>query len=132
MAQGLRALSALLFQGPECNSQQPHGSSQSSIVESDALFWCVWRQLQCTYIHKIEIAVIPFHELGAQLGGILPWGCHSLSVRLFFKRFYLHPTSWCSFSPPSVHFNFSLLSLLLFIIGLPKGDPLSTMWHSQY
>jgi hypothetical protein len=22
---------------------------------SDALFWCVWRQLQCTHIHKINI-----------------------------------------------------------------------------
>jgi hypothetical protein len=21
---------------------------------SDALFWCVWRQLQCTHIHKIN------------------------------------------------------------------------------
>jgi hypothetical protein len=21
---------------------------------SDAFFWCVWRQLQCTHIHKIN------------------------------------------------------------------------------
>jgi hypothetical protein len=21
---------------------------------SDALFWCVWRQLQCTHIHQIN------------------------------------------------------------------------------
>jgi hypothetical protein len=36
--------------GPEFNSQQPHGSSQPSVMGSDALFLCVWRQLQCTYI----------------------------------------------------------------------------------
>jgi hypothetical protein len=23
-------------------------------MRSDALFWCVWRQPQCTYIHKIS------------------------------------------------------------------------------
>jgi hypothetical protein len=27
--------------GPEFNFQQPHGGSQSSIMRSDALFWCV-------------------------------------------------------------------------------------------
>jgi hypothetical protein len=27
--------------GPEFNSQQPHGSSQPSVMRSDALFWCV-------------------------------------------------------------------------------------------
>lgn len=27
--------------GPEFNSQQPHGSSQPYVMESDALFWCV-------------------------------------------------------------------------------------------
>jgi hypothetical protein len=27
--------------GPEFNSQQPHGSSQPSVMGSDALFWCV-------------------------------------------------------------------------------------------
>jgi hypothetical protein len=36
--------------GPEFKSQQPHGSSQPSVMRSDALFWGVWRQLQCTYI----------------------------------------------------------------------------------
>ena len=33
--------------GPEFKSQQPHCGSQQ---KSDALFWCVWRQLQCTHI----------------------------------------------------------------------------------
>jgi hypothetical protein len=28
-------------EGPEFNSQQPHGDSQTSVIESDALFWCV-------------------------------------------------------------------------------------------
>jgi hypothetical protein len=27
--------------GPEFNSQKPHGGSQPSVMESDALFWCV-------------------------------------------------------------------------------------------
>ena len=35
--------------GPEFNSQQPHGGSQQSVMGSDALLWCVWRQLQCVY-----------------------------------------------------------------------------------
>jgi hypothetical protein len=35
--------------GPEFKSQQPHGGSQPSVTKSDALFWSVWRQLQCTY-----------------------------------------------------------------------------------
>jgi hypothetical protein len=37
-------------EGPEFKSQQPHGGSQSPVMRSDALFWCVWRQLQCTYV----------------------------------------------------------------------------------
>jgi len=36
--------------GPEFKSQKPHGGSQPSVMRSDALFWCVWRQLQCTHI----------------------------------------------------------------------------------
>jgi hypothetical protein len=40
--------------GPELNSQQPHGGSQPSVMGSDTLFWCVWRQLQCTHMHKIN------------------------------------------------------------------------------
>jgi hypothetical protein len=39
--------------GAEFNSQQPHGGSQPSVIRSDALFCCVWRQLQYTPIHKI-------------------------------------------------------------------------------
>ena len=37
IARLLRALTAL----PEVNSQQPHGGSQPSVMESSALFWCV-------------------------------------------------------------------------------------------
>jgi hypothetical protein len=36
--------------GPEFKSQQPHGGSQSPVMRSDTLFWCIWRQLQCTYV----------------------------------------------------------------------------------
>jgi hypothetical protein len=49
MAQWVRALECS-SQGPEFNSQQPHGGSQPSVTRSDALFWCVWRQLQCIYM----------------------------------------------------------------------------------
>jgi hypothetical protein len=35
--------------GPEFNSQQPYGGSQPSVMRSDALFWSVFRQLQCTH-----------------------------------------------------------------------------------
>jgi hypothetical protein len=35
-------------EGPEFKSQQPHGDSQPSVMRSDALFWCIRRQLQCT------------------------------------------------------------------------------------
>jgi hypothetical protein len=38
--------------GPEFNSQQPHGGSQPSVMGSKALFWCFWRQLQCSHINK--------------------------------------------------------------------------------
>jgi hypothetical protein len=37
-------------EGPEFKSQQPHGGSQTSVTKSDALFWSLWGQLQCTYI----------------------------------------------------------------------------------
>ena len=48
MAQQVRALTS---EGPEFKSQQPHsGGSQPPVMRSDALFWCVRRQLQCTYI----------------------------------------------------------------------------------
>jgi hypothetical protein len=37
-------------EGPEFKSQQPHGGSQPPVMRPDALFWCIWRQLQCTYV----------------------------------------------------------------------------------
>jgi hypothetical protein len=37
--------------GPEFNFEQPHSSSQPSVMGSDALFWCIWRQPQCIHIH---------------------------------------------------------------------------------
>ena len=38
--------------GPGFNSQQQHGGSQPSVMGSNALFWCVWRQLQRTHVNK--------------------------------------------------------------------------------
>jgi hypothetical protein len=40
--------------GPEFNSQQPHGGSQPSLMGSDALSLCDWRQLQCIHVNKIN------------------------------------------------------------------------------
>jgi len=47
MAQQLRALNALLESLSSIPSQ-PHGGSQLSVMRSDALFWCVCGELQCT------------------------------------------------------------------------------------
>jgi hypothetical protein len=41
--------------GPEFNSHQPHDGSQPSVMGSDALFWCVCGEQQCTHIHKNKI-----------------------------------------------------------------------------
>jgi hypothetical protein len=49
MAQWVRAPDCS-SKGLKFKSQQPHGGSQPSVTRSDALFWSVWRQLQCTYI----------------------------------------------------------------------------------
>jgi hypothetical protein len=54
MPQHLRELAAYSFRGPEFNSQQPPGGSQTSVMRYDALFWCFWRQLQCTYMNEIN------------------------------------------------------------------------------
>jgi hypothetical protein len=53
MGQWVRALTALP-RGSEFKSQQPRGSSQPIVMQPDALFWCVWRQLPCTHMHKIN------------------------------------------------------------------------------
>jgi hypothetical protein len=44
MAQQLTALSDITdgsSKGPEFNSQQSHGTSQPSVMGSNALFWCI-------------------------------------------------------------------------------------------
>jgi len=40
--------------GPEFKSQQPHGGSQPSLMGSDALFWCVWRQQSILIYIKLK------------------------------------------------------------------------------
>jgi hypothetical protein len=39
---------------PEFNSQQPHGGLQLSAIESEVLFWCVWRQQHWPYLKQIN------------------------------------------------------------------------------
>ena len=41
--------------GTEFNSQEPHGGSQPSVMESDAPFWCVLRQRQYIHIHQLNL-----------------------------------------------------------------------------
>jgi hypothetical protein len=52
MAHRLRALTALP-EVLEFNSQQTHYGSQPSMMGSNAIFWCVCRQLQSTHINEI-------------------------------------------------------------------------------
>ena len=40
--------------GPKFKSQQWHSILQPSVIESDVLFWCVWRKLQWTHIPKLN------------------------------------------------------------------------------
>jgi hypothetical protein len=71
MAQWVRA-SDCSSEGPKFKSQQPHGGSQPPVMRSDDLFWCAWRQLQCTYIYlinksffkkiRVALVVVPVHR----------------------------------------------------------------------
>ena len=62
-------------------SQKPRVGSQSSVMGSDALFWCAWRQLRCTHIHKINNALKKEWKCPTGYkcpildGGYLPWLC---------------------------------------------------------
>jgi hypothetical protein len=47
MAQWLRAPTAL----PKVLSSNPNHGSQPSIMRSDDLFWCIWRQLQSATVY---------------------------------------------------------------------------------
>jgi hypothetical protein len=37
----VKAVAAFSSRGPEFSTQQPHGSSQPSVMGSNTLFWCV-------------------------------------------------------------------------------------------
>jgi hypothetical protein len=91
------------FRGPEFNSRQPHGGSQTSVVGFNALFWGVWRQLQCTHIHKINksflkssneenqpLKVVPRAKRGPQNG---------LSQCMFETRYWYKPWTYDSLAP---------------------------------
>jgi hypothetical protein len=64
MAQKLRALTS---RSPEFNSQQPHGGSQPCVMGSDALFWCVRRQQQCTHKYKMNKGFLGAGEMAQWL-----------------------------------------------------------------
>ena len=75
----------------EFNSQQPHGGSQPSVTGSDALFWCVRRQLQCTHIHEINLKkkVIPWSPC-------VLWDARARTHTLTFNLV------WLKINPPSL------------------------------
>jgi hypothetical protein len=52
-AQQLRALTDCSTEGPEFNSQEPHGGSQPPVIESDALFWCL-KTATCTHYKSLK------------------------------------------------------------------------------
>jgi hypothetical protein len=56
-------------EGPEFKFQQPYGGSQPSVTKSDALFWSVWRQKQCTYI---IIIIVQNWDYNTSVVGHLP------------------------------------------------------------
>jgi hypothetical protein len=83
--------------GPEFNSQKPHGGSQPSIMEFDALFWCVW-QLQCTHINKTNKSLKEKKNWGSELDNCPK--LYDLQMRDGSSR----KRSWCiqSFSLPGI------------------------------
>jgi hypothetical protein len=64
--------------GPEFNSQKPHIGSKPGVMASNALFWCVWRHLQYTYIHKLNKNILSCHVYRCQLVCV----CLSVCVRV--------------------------------------------------
>ena len=52
MAQSVVKSTDCSSRGPEFSSQQPHGGSQPSVMESDALFWGVWRKQHSTHTER--------------------------------------------------------------------------------
>jgi hypothetical protein len=54
--EGLRS-TGCSFRGPEFNSQQPHGGSQSSVMCSDAPFWHAAVHPDRALIHKINTSL---------------------------------------------------------------------------
>ena len=90
MAHRLRAL--------EFNSQQPHGGLQPPVVGSDVLFWYVWREQQCTHIHKINKSFFKKMKLQWHFG--LP-ACLCLYICLYL-------------------FIYSFISLFVYVQSLPN------------
>jgi hypothetical protein len=68
--------------GPEFNPQQPQSGSQPSVMRSDALFWGVWRQLQCTHKTNKSFKKIKFL-------GLLP-GDRILKIYFYISCVYPH------------------------------------------
>jgi hypothetical protein len=91
--------------GPEFESQQPHDSSQPSVMGSDTLFWCVWRQLQCTHIHKINSFFLKktwIWEFWETKKYLLVWGLHcydKMPERNNLRRNLTHGFQSWSFTP---------------------------------
>jgi hypothetical protein len=55
--------------GPGFNSQQAHGGPQPYVMGFNALLGCLWRQGQCTHIHRLNTL---FKKKKGNLGFIFP------------------------------------------------------------
>jgi hypothetical protein len=59
MAQRWRALTVLpkVLSSNPMNHISSHGGLQPSVMRSDDLFWCVWRQLQCPFFSNFLLDI---------------------------------------------------------------------------
>jgi hypothetical protein len=95
---------------PEFNSQKPHGISWPSIIGPDALLWCVWRQLQCTHINKIN------KSLKNKIKSLLKL---PVNMPLYLDFFYIHISTFTR-----MHiWSFSFLPFLKCGIGIKWAIP---------
>jgi hypothetical protein len=77
--------------GLKFNTQYPHGDSLPSAMGSDALFWCVCRQLQCTHINKINLLkkILKQFDLGGEEWALVFYtGFVAISLCLSPEQFF--------------------------------------------
>jgi hypothetical protein len=69
-------------------------------MRSDALFWCVWRQLQCTHINKMSLKINYYSVFYGCISlctfswFLICWSCKSTTRRWPLQQ-AKHSTHWC-------------------------------------